>query len=47
MLDIVDPDASRSHVRSMPRALVDSVAVARRLLDGYQRQLPKLAYLRV
>jgi 6-phospho-beta-glucosidase len=26
--------------------LVDSVAVARRLLDGYQRQLPELAYLR-
>jgi 6-phospho-beta-glucosidase len=26
--------------------LIDSVAVARRLLDGYQRQLPELAYLR-
>jgi 6-phospho-beta-glucosidase len=26
--------------------LVDSVAVARRLLDGYQRRLPELAYLR-
>jgi hypothetical protein len=31
----------------MPSALVDSVVVARRLLDGYQRQLPKLVYLRV
>jgi hypothetical protein len=47
MLDIVDPDASRSHVRSMPSAFVNWVAVARRLLDGYQRQLPELAYLRV
>jgi 6-phospho-beta-glucosidase len=26
--------------------LVDSVAVARRLLDGYQRELPELSYLR-
>ncbi|HKT05012.1 MAG TPA: 6-phospho-beta-glucosidase [Rugosimonospora sp.] len=26
--------------------LVDSVAVARRLLDGYQREIPELAYLR-
>jgi hypothetical protein len=31
----------------MPSALVDSVAAARRLLDGYQRQLPELVCLRV
>jgi hypothetical protein len=31
----------------MPSALVDSVAVARRQLGGYQRQLSELVYLRV
>jgi len=48
--DVIDAAAGGSRalaVRALAtHPLVDSVSVARRLLDGYQRRIPDLAYLR-
>jgi 6-phospho-beta-glucosidase len=47
VIDAATTGSRAAALRAMAiHPLVDSVAVARRLLDGYQRHLPELAYLR-